>query len=239
MQAHCRRLRKTGPCHALTVATCREHWTFFTLYPPGFVPYGRQQLAPADGADDEASVVGAAASAASGELWSRGPCSPDGRWRSTQRARVERVSELLGIGEQQDHRKLPPLARVLDVDVQELRAAARDVAGEPLLMRRASGVMRVLGAMRQVGTAVFDRLLSAGHLVGLWGPVSRCDGAGLRLRQLFPARKNVNDLADRQAAGAMRGSARSAGETAGARARRRRDARHTATATRRRSPDPR
>jgi hypothetical protein len=43
-----RRGRKTGPKHPLVVAKCRKHGGAFTLYPPGFVPYGRSAIVAVD-----------------------------------------------------------------------------------------------------------------------------------------------------------------------------------------------
>ncbi len=40
------RKRKTGPEHPIRVLICTTHNKAFTVYPPGFVPYGRQLLAP-------------------------------------------------------------------------------------------------------------------------------------------------------------------------------------------------
>jgi hypothetical protein len=49
VRVHHRRERKTGPEHALVVAECLTHGVAFTLYPPGFVPYGRAAIVPVDG----------------------------------------------------------------------------------------------------------------------------------------------------------------------------------------------
>ena len=38
------RERATGPIHALALAFCRTHELRFTLYPPGYFPYGREPL---------------------------------------------------------------------------------------------------------------------------------------------------------------------------------------------------
>ena len=38
------RPRKTGPCHPLAVCRCSLCRSAFTLYPPGFVPYGRRSI---------------------------------------------------------------------------------------------------------------------------------------------------------------------------------------------------
>ncbi len=40
------RPRKTGPGHPLAVKRCHVHGRYFTVYPPGQVPYGRQRIAP-------------------------------------------------------------------------------------------------------------------------------------------------------------------------------------------------
>jgi len=51
------RSRKTGPGYPLQIMKCKSHGSFFTVYPPGFVPYGRQRIAPvaAGGCELEAS----------------------------------------------------------------------------------------------------------------------------------------------------------------------------------------
>lgn len=46
MWRHGRRHRKTGPRLAVTVLLCRRHSRHFTVYPVGYVPYGRELVAP-------------------------------------------------------------------------------------------------------------------------------------------------------------------------------------------------
>lgn len=48
LEKHDWRPRKSGPAIALRVLRCRTHGVFFTVYPPGYVPYGRQRLAAVD-----------------------------------------------------------------------------------------------------------------------------------------------------------------------------------------------
>jgi hypothetical protein len=48
VRIHHWRKRKTGPEYPLVVAECTTHGTAFTLYPPGFVPYGRVAIVPVD-----------------------------------------------------------------------------------------------------------------------------------------------------------------------------------------------
>jgi len=40
------RKRRTGPGFALLVLECRTHGGYFTVYPPGYEPYGRKEVAP-------------------------------------------------------------------------------------------------------------------------------------------------------------------------------------------------
>ena len=48
LEKHDWRARKTGPEVALRILRCRTHGVYFTVYPPGHVPYGRCSLAPVD-----------------------------------------------------------------------------------------------------------------------------------------------------------------------------------------------
>ena len=73
------RERKTGPRFALCVMRCRTHEIGFTLYPPGYTPWGRKPWVP-DGvvmkAEDDAewlrnTYFEAALDAAEGVFWPR------------------------------------------------------------------------------------------------------------------------------------------------------------------------
>ncbi len=66
LRKHDFRDRKTGPEFALRILYCRRHRHYFTVYPPGHVPYGRQAIAPLD---EQGRVVAPGQEAA--------------RWRST------------------------------------------------------------------------------------------------------------------------------------------------------------
>jgi hypothetical protein len=48
IRAHDWRNRKTGPSVSLRVLKCLTHARAFTVYPPGYVPYGRQSWLPLD-----------------------------------------------------------------------------------------------------------------------------------------------------------------------------------------------
>lgn len=46
LKVHCLRTRKTGPGYPLTIIVCTLHHRYYTLYPPGYTPYGRAKVAP-------------------------------------------------------------------------------------------------------------------------------------------------------------------------------------------------
>lgn len=66
------RPRKAGPRFPVQVLECTTHGGFFTAYPTGHVPYGRERLAPVD-------VSGAVLERDAGDCSSG--CDP--RWRGT------------------------------------------------------------------------------------------------------------------------------------------------------------
>jgi len=202
---HSRRERKTGPCHPLTVMRCRTHGVCFSLHPVGYVPYARQPITPEAGATG--SLVGVVSEAAAGELWPWRPvAAADGSesqrgqsidatneratgergWRSTQAAHVRRAATMTGIAGELDGRCRPRMARVLGVDTLLLRELAGERRRKGWLGVAARAAHSVVDAMARIGTSLFERLAAAGHVAGLWGPVSRCDGPGRPLRPLFP-----------------------------------------------------
>lgn len=68
LRQHGWRSRKTGPCFDLLVMACGTHPHFFTVYPSGFVPYGRQLVGPVE---------------VSGDPIAADPASPREEWRIT------------------------------------------------------------------------------------------------------------------------------------------------------------
>lgn len=171
------RSRKTGPRHPLRVARCRPHTVFFTIYPPGHVPYGRRPIAPL--APDGGSTVGsdaglerfegtyldAALDAANGDAWARHCPGGTDRWWSTQHRRLERATLLLGVAPQLDQALRARVAEVLDVDgglLDRLAIALREAAGYRSRGRACREVLEALGPT----WPAYWRLGEAGWLVG-------------------------------------------------------------------------
>lgn len=194
LSKHDRRQRKTGPCCALPVLRCRTHGEYFTIYPQGFTPYGRQRVAPAS-TGPEAAVGGrdpwagtmfeAAAQTAEGEVGVRdagfdeGPSKPR---HSTQRRRVHVAAWLLGLATG-DERRADRVAQALNLPGLDHRQARAQFAVASTLRKRGLVILSVLGRMPLNG-ALDRRLLCAGFLVGLWGRPALWDAR--TSRRVFP-----------------------------------------------------
>lgn len=210
VRAHHQRHRKTGPEHPLQVVHCSAHGRAFTLYPPGWVPYGRRKLAPAR--DDGTPVrvgagatrldgwrqtsFGAAIDAAGGTAWPRqGRYGDTPRW-ATQRRHLAVLALLMGVAGALTLDQVHAIAQVLGVVTQLVLDARRHLAtAGPRGRYQATGraIITVLGAL-PAGRDPLDALLRVGHDLGLWGPVFRVGGRGGRnLDRLAALRSNDFD----------------------------------------------
>lgn len=182
---HDHRRRKTGPEHPLAVVRCRAHGQSYTIYPTGFVPYGRQRLPRQRAEIESAPALLAVEDRADPEV-TRWPdwADADGvepGWASTQWRQIGWWGQCLGLSgsEVQGQR----VAAVLGVPQHEHTAVrARYVEGGD--RSRSQVVLSVLAAVGRAGR-VLVRLLRAGHLAGLLGRAFGVDGLG-RLWPLVP-----------------------------------------------------
>jgi hypothetical protein len=170
------------------VIRCRSHGRFFTIYPPGFVPYGRQKL-PERAAEVELSTGAPALEAvlhAADERMDRWPdwSDPEGNkpgWASTQWRQIARWGRWLGlagpegIGQQ--------IATTLGVPLHD-HAAQRARYRRGTYRNRGRAIVQVLDAVSRVG-GFLKRLLSAGLAAGLVGRGFLMDGR-CRLRPVMP-----------------------------------------------------
>jgi hypothetical protein len=129
------RKRSHGPGFPLAIGFCGRHLHFFTIYPPGWFPYGRRPLVPV-GYDGKAlrdengktpwkmTFFGALVDAAQGIPWpeelNRGSCDEVlgalGCLR-TQRRHLEMSLEILGISRGTERRERENVALSLGVDL--------------------------------------------------------------------------------------------------------------------------
>jgi hypothetical protein len=207
VRVHHRRSRKTGPSHLLTVARCTTHQVVFTLYPPGYVPYGRIAMAPVDSEsqvlDEFADVVSAGGAVDSetprqiawnatffraardgrnGLAWPRdGSTDAFGSWR-TQGRWIAISAALLGLTDgDADHW---PLAGPLGLPALTLREASVDYASAKGYVARGRAVTLLLDALTGTGRRLLDLLLLAGCAAGRWGEALRWDPRAQVLRRI-------------------------------------------------------
>lgn len=157
------RERVTGPGHPLLVVRCVVHGLSYTVYPPGFTPFGRHRLVPKQ-ESWQATVFEAALDAAEGERWS--DIGAEGGWWSTQWRHLVRLGVILGLSA--DEREGELAARALGVDLH-VHVAGREAFGAGGYRRRGQGVAAVLAAVRHAGGDALRRLLHAGWVTGMWG----------------------------------------------------------------------
>jgi len=162
---HDSRERKTGPEHPLLVVRCIVHNRSFTIYPPGFTPYGRRRLVPRH-QRWEATIFEAALDAGEGEGERWSDTGQQGGWWSTQWRHLRRIGELFGLGG--DGRLGERVAQLLRVDLH-VHLEAREAFGAGGFRRRGRAVRQVLVAVRDAGGDVLRRLLRAGYAASLWG----------------------------------------------------------------------
>ena len=177
------RQRKSGPEHALVVCRCRAHGVFFTVYPPGYVPYGRVAVIAEDsegraiqGEPLGTTVFGAALEASTGNERRR-------MQRRTMQRRLSVCAAMLGLWPALSEAVRDQIADALWVPRLAARASARVYGTARLLVERSALLLELLGrvplARRRAG------LLVAGCIAGLWGRPSRWDPGGPMLRPLF------------------------------------------------------
>jgi hypothetical protein len=178
------RSRKTGPCFPLNVFRCRTHEIAFTLYPPGYTPWGRKKWAPVapDGTvvtcEEGASrfqdtYFEAALVAAEGIVWAREKeVEEDFRNPSfiTQQCRLDRALRLLGLKGDRAWREA--FAQTLSIPGQRLHEAAQTLTKWPSNLSALGRAVRdVLSEIPRFLGDLFERLAACGAAVGLWPPL--------------------------------------------------------------------
>jgi len=207
---HHLRSRKTGPCHPLVVARCKLHEVAFTLYPPGYVPYGRAAIAPVDAecqvlhetTDAEAgkgaacnervkqlawnaTLFRAALDGRAGLAWPRELSgSAFGSWR-TQGRWLAIIATWLGLTHSDDEQwsYAGPLG-VPALTLREASAAYRGAKGYVARGRAVALVVDALSMLPVTGRLLLDLLLVAGFVAGLWGTALRWDTRSETLRDV-------------------------------------------------------
>ena len=199
------RSRKTGPLYPLAVAKCRTHRVAFTLYPAGYVPYGRVAMTPVDAEGQPVDEVGdaedaegkgggsspaqlawdttlfrAARDATQRLAWPRHGCGNGfGSWRTQGRWMAISAACLGLIHGDSDDWAWVGLLGVPTLLWREARARYMDAKG---YVARGQAIMLPLEALYATGHRLLDMLLAAGFEAGCWGEPRRWDPRARRLR---------------------------------------------------------
>ncbi len=169
---------------------CQDHGISFTVYPPGWVPYGRRPVFPFDHRgrvvtpgvgenrwDDTAFT--AVIDAEAGDLWPEevelGPVAEDEdaaarpSCRKTQRRHLTGAMRLFALDAKGTSRDRDQVARALGVDLMPLETASRRIRDGPSLRVRGVEGVGVLSQLPAV-VATAAGLLALGVSRGFWGP---------------------------------------------------------------------
>jgi len=150
------RQRKCGPGFPLLVLRCLTHKISFTVYPIGWVPFGRRELL---------ETIEAVQDKASGESW------PDQAYgskptRKTQARWIFALSLLTGIDPSLDENSIHLSGVVLNVATTVLKGFSERIRdGPPTPKRRAEAIRDLLNHI-----ANHEALFKQGSQIGFWGP---------------------------------------------------------------------
>ena len=161
---HFHRRRKTGPSHALTICRCHSHGLSFTVYPAGFAPYGRRDLA-----DDIEVVLDAAAGSPQTALPQPEAALEPSLAPAVSRTRARAVAaicRLLGLNQPPRIRESVSFSLGIPLTLMEVASLARHA------LDRLQAVADILDELRAQGGDVLHAIVCGGSRVGLWGPVS-------------------------------------------------------------------
>jgi hypothetical protein len=181
---------------------CRTHAIGFTLYPPGYPPWGRKPWVcewvvakVEDEVKDNAewfrnTYSEAALDAAEGVFWPREKIS-DADFATpsdlTQECHLSRAIRLLGMNQEPSLREI--FAQLLRLPAQTLHDGARIIGQAPNRADLGRAVCTVLEAIPSTLSCVFESLAICGAAVGLW-PLLHVWRPALRrlLPRPFPSR---------------------------------------------------
>ena len=164
------------------VCRCRAHRVFFSVYPPGYVPYSRVAVVAEDsegrtirGETLDTTIFGAA-------LEARQETESRRMQRRTIQRRLDVCAAMLGLWPGLSEPVRDHIADALWLPRLAARVSARVYSTSRLLRDRGAVVLELLARIPLARCRA--GLLVAGQRAGLWGRPSRWDPGGLTLRPL-------------------------------------------------------
>ena len=176
------RIRQTGPGFAFCVMHCRTHQRCFTLYPPGYVPYGRQAIVDLDisgqpvgserGPPFSGTYFQAALDGAEGKAWPKEELEGSQAPRFiTQRRHLARGCHLLGISEYQEN-----MAGTLNIAGLVIKQASHRLQNRTGYRLMATCITSVLKHLTP-SLRCFLNIASCGYYAGIWPAIQWWDEA--------------------------------------------------------------
>lgn len=168
-----RRSRKCGPPFPLVQFFCKFHSVSFTVYPPGWVPFGRRPwLALAeDGTETcywEKTYFIGILHMCGGDRWPEESSTSPGV-RRTQGRHINALSELFSL-HAADQEIQHQTAECLGVEVMKIQDFAHRIREGPSLTLKAMGVRAILECFKPRLKATINSILQLGHKRSFWGP---------------------------------------------------------------------
>lgn len=179
---HMKRDRCVGPGFALIVAVCREHGTYFTLYPPGWTPYGREPVVDVEPTWDRPkgrawskSIFAVCLAAAALQMWPRESVGAPA-CGLTQTRRIRRCGQWLGLSGSVSMAEMASvgLGTPLATHLERQRCFSR--SSKRLAQGRA--VAELLDWVPN-DEGLWHRLLAVGSMTGACGRAWSCDRSGV------------------------------------------------------------
>lgn len=168
---------------------CDRHHVSFTLYPPGYVPYGREPLTPditvdgryivSEATDNHdyqirlerfgGTFFQAAVDAGLSEIWPKEETTGSLVPRfSTQLRKLDKITRLMGIHRHTTDGQSEEIADVLGIPGQLLTDARNHCMHHPSNMKTKGRAVCKLLLYHSPGFSFFEPILNAGSIAGLW-----------------------------------------------------------------------
>lgn len=187
------RERKTGPRFLLRVVRCRTHNKSFTLYPPGYVPYGRKLVGnlgedgnPIVGLTDaerfSGTIFDAALDADKQLFWP----FDDGNFHVKQSAMTQAnhlnlSKELLGIKQNLSIDQRFIISHIIRVPITCLLDAANRTKDKVDFQTQGKAIREILEKIPPFYSSAFERFVAVGTYLGRWALLHVWDPVRQRL----------------------------------------------------------
>lgn len=195
MVIHEWRERTCGPGYPLMVVECKTHGMHYTVYPPGWVPYGREPVVPESSEPKPGAWLGTWFEAGVSTGWARQYEWTGKTCWHTYRRRLVRCGEVLGLSG--DIRIGEAIAALLEVPLHVHAEAQREFLRGTVAGQQA-GIAAMLAA-HSASVRTWRQVVRAGHAAGLWGRPWFWNGRALE--PLFPTAESKCVRTAREAGG--------------------------------------